>query len=36
MAEIPPGGECFMISNGKRFLAIPDAIADKVKVTLRK
>ena len=36
MAEIPPGGECFMISNGKRFLAIPDAIAEKVKVTLRK
>ena len=36
MTEIPPGKECFLIGNGKRFLAIPEAIASHILVTIRK
>jgi DtxR family transcriptional regulator, Mn-dependent transcriptional regulator len=36
MNEIPPGAECFLIGNGKRFLAIPAKTANKILVTLRK
>lgn len=34
--EIPPGAACFLIGNGKIFLAIPSEIADKILVTVRK
>jgi len=36
MTEIPPGGECFLISNGQRSLAIPEDTAGKITVSLRK
>ncbi|MCB0283826.1 MAG: metal-dependent transcriptional regulator [Calditrichaeota bacterium] len=36
MIEIPPGSECYLIGNGKRFLAIPDRVAENILVTLRK
>lgn len=36
MIEIPPGSECFLIGNGKRFLAVPSRAAEKIMVTLRK
>jgi len=36
MSEIPPGKSCFLISNGKRFLAIPGETADKIWVMLKK
>ncbi len=36
MSEIPPGKSCFLISNGKKFLAIPGETADKIWVTLKK
>jgi len=34
--EIPPGAACFLIGNGKKFLAIPAEVAGKVLVTIRK
>ena len=36
MSEIPPGKSCFLISNGKKFLAIPGETADKIWVMLKK
>jgi DtxR family transcriptional regulator, Mn-dependent transcriptional regulator len=36
MSEIPPGDSCFLISNGKQFLAIPAETADKIWVMLKK
>ena len=36
ISEIPPGASCFLISNGKQFLAIPAETADKIWVMLKK
>ncbi|KAA3615798.1 MAG: metal-dependent transcriptional regulator [Calditrichaeota bacterium] len=34
--EIPPGKGCYLLANGKKFLAIPEATAQKILVTIRK
>lgn len=34
--EIPPGKACILIGNGKKYLAIPQKIADKILVRLKK
>ncbi len=36
LAEVPPGSTCFLIGNGKKFLAVPGEIANKVLVIVRK
>jgi len=36
IAEIPPGKSCYLIGNGKKFLAIPSDTADKIWVMLKK
>jgi len=36
ISEIPPGKSCFLIGNGKKFLAVPAETADKIWVVLRK
>ncbi len=36
LVEIPPGAACFLIGNGKKFLAVPSETASKIVVTIRK